>query len=318
MKDLNPGDLPFELLVTGRWRPGHVRATWVEDSRPRFDEVELVIEQAWSAANVQKDKKLFDGPMCRLEQWRVSDDLGERIFPSPRYAGGRVRVGGSPEFHGSSPPPQPSPAEYREGGSSARPTLSRINEGNATPGMLELDLSPTSYRIFFGTNLSNPGLADRFGKSALANATGLSACLMTSDGFLMLGRRNSSVAYYPGRVHPFAGSLEPNDAGDVFAAMQRELAEELSIKPGEIQDMHCAAIAEDRSIRHPELIFPIFLSLTREQVEARLDAAEHETCRAIPLRAADLQSAIADRELTPIATATVWLVSKLLDAHKER
>ncbi|HEX5242573.1 MAG TPA: NUDIX hydrolase [Tepidisphaeraceae bacterium] len=249
-----PGDLPFDLLVTGHWRPEQVRATWAEDSRPHIDEVEQAIEQAWSAANAQKGKKLFDGPMCRLEKL------------------------------------------------------------TSTPEVLQLTLSPTSYRIFFGTNLSNPGLADRFGKPALANATGLSAGLMTSDGFLMLGRRNKSVAYYPGRVHPFAGSLEPKDAGDVFAAMQRELAEELSIKPDEIRDIHCAAIAEDRSIRHPELIFPVFLGLTREQVEARLDAAEHETCRAIPLKAIDLEGAIGDGELTPIAAATVWLVSKQLDS----
>jgi 8-oxo-dGTP pyrophosphatase MutT (NUDIX family) len=249
------GDLPFDLIVTGHWRPGQVRATWAEDSRPRIDEVERAIEQAWSSANAQKGKKLFDGAMCRLEQWK------------------------------------------------------------ATPQMLELNLSPTSYRIFVGTNLSNPSLADRFGKSALSNATGLSAGLMTSDGYLMLGRRNKSVAYYPGWVHPFAGSLEPKDAGDVFAAMQRELAEELSIKADEIRDIHCAAIAEDRSIRHPELIFPIFLSLARKQVEERLDAAEHETCRAVPLKAADLEHAIGDGELTPIAAATVWVVSKQLDAR---
>lgn len=251
-----PDDLPFQLLVTGEWRPGQVRSKWTEDSRPRFDEVEQAIELAWSAADAQKGRKLFDGPMCRLEQW------------------------------------------------------------NATPGLLELVLSPTSYRIFFGTNLSNPGLADRFGKSALANATGLSAGLVTSDGFLMLGRRNKSVAYYPSRVHPFAGSLEPKDAGDVFAAMQRELGEELSIKPDEVQEIHCAAIAEDRSIRHPELIFPVFLSLTREQVEARLDAAEHETCRAIPMRETELRNAIRNGELTPIAAATVWLINKLLDASQ--
>lgn len=249
-----PGDLPFDLLVTGCWRPGQVRATWTEDSRQHFDEVEQAIERAWSRANTQKGKKLFDGPMCRLEKW------------------------------------------------------------NATPDVFKLTLSPTSYRIFFGTNLSNPGLADRFGKSALANATGLSAGLTTSDGYLMLGRRNHSVAYYPGRVHPFAGSLEPKDAGDVFAAMQRELTEELSIQPDEIRDVYCAAIAEDRSIRHPELIFPVFLSLTRDQVEARLDAAEHETCRAVPLKAVDLERAIVDSELTPIAAATVYLVSEQLDA----
>jgi hypothetical protein len=48
----------------------------------------------------------------------------------------------------------------------------------------------------------------------------VSPALLTADGFLMMGRRNASVAYYPNRVHPFAGALDPGDA-DMFAAVRR-------------------------------------------------------------------------------------------------
>ena len=44
------------------------------------------------------------------------------------------------------------------------------------------------------------------------------ASLLTRDGWLLYGRRNATVAYYPNRVHPFAGTLEPGDLADVFGA----------------------------------------------------------------------------------------------------
>ncbi len=82
---------------------------------------------------------------------------------------------------------------------------------------LELFVSRTSYKPFLGTNLTHATLADRYGAEVLANAVGLSIALATVDRWLMLGRRNGSVAYYPQRVHPFAGALEPADPLDVFA-----------------------------------------------------------------------------------------------------
>ena len=42
---------------------------------------------------------------------------------------------------------------------------------------MHLTLSPTSYKPFLGTNLSNAKLADKYGHKILANPVGLS-CLM--------------------------------------------------------------------------------------------------------------------------------------------
>src|SRR5215213_5659168 len=122
----------------------------------------------------------------------------------------------------------------------------------APDGRLRLALSPTRYKPFFGTNMSHPELADRYGPAVLANPVGVSAALETADGFLLLGRRNAAVAYYPERVHPFAGALEPADGDDVFAAL-----------------------VEDRALRQPELIFLARGTLTRRDVESNLDRAEH-------------------------------------------
>jgi len=172
---------------------------------------------------------------------------------------------------------------------------------------LTLHLSRTTYKTFLGTNLANAELADKFGTAALANPVGLSAALHTADGFIMLGRRNASVAYYPQRIHPFAGTLEPTGEMDVFAEIRRELAEELGFTDGDISEIACIGIAEDASIRQPELIFHVATNRTRSQVEQSLDNAEHSAAVAIAAEKQSLQQAITDPAMTPIATGAMLL-----------
>ena len=71
----------------------------------------------------------------------------------------------------------------------------RLESHHASVDRLDLVVSPTSYRPFLGTNLTNPTLADQFGVNVLADPIGVSTSLLTSDGFLMMGRRNGWVAY---------------------------------------------------------------------------------------------------------------------------
>jgi len=184
--------------------------------------------------------------------------------------------------------------------------MCRLESFRAEGSHLTLQLSPTSYKPFLGTNLSHPELADRFGPVILGNPVGVSSLLQTSDDVLLLGRRNDSVAYYPGRIHPFAGSLEPQDA-DVFAAVRRELEEELSLADGDLSHMTCAGIAEDARIRQPELIFRVRTSRSRAQIESSLDETEHSAIFALPATRTALEAALAEPLLTPIATAALLL-----------
>jgi 8-oxo-dGTP pyrophosphatase MutT (NUDIX family) len=135
---------------------------------------------------------------------------------------------------------------------------------------------------------------------------------MTSDGWLLMGRRNSSVAYYPDRIHPFAGALEPRDAEDVLAAVHRELAEELNFTPADVAEVRCTGIAEDHSIRQPELIFRVTAVRTRDQIERALDRTEHHATWAIPATAEAVDRALADpAELTPVAVAALLLWGRI-------
>ena len=102
--------------------------------------------------------------------------------------------------------------------------MSRLESFQTRGPELHLNLSATTYRIFFGTNLCHAHLAHQFGRPALANAIGMSAAFLTADNQLVAGRRNDRVAYYPrSRIHPFAGSLEPRDVPNIFDGIRREL-----------------------------------------------------------------------------------------------
>src|SRR5579862_3808402 len=83
--------------------------------------------------------------------------------------------------------------------------MCRMERLTASGQCLEISLSETSYKPFTGTNLAHPELARVFGSEVMANPVGVSSAVETADGYLMLGRRNAAVAYYPNRTHPFAG-----------------------------------------------------------------------------------------------------------------
>jgi 8-oxo-dGTP pyrophosphatase MutT (NUDIX family) len=189
--------------------------------------------------------------------------------------------------------------------------MCRLERSDVSPpsdgGRLRLSLAATSYRVFLGTNLTHPDLADRYGAGVLANPVGVSPALETSDGYLLLGRRSATVAYHPNRVHPFAGALEPADAGDVFAAVARELREELSIDDADVTDLRCTGLAEDRALRQPELIFRARCVRTKAQLEANLDRVEHRGVWSVPASREAVDSALKDSELTPVAVAALLL-----------
>lgn len=181
--------------------------------------------------------------------------------------------------------------------------MCRLERFEATERALRLWVSPTSYKPFLGTNLMGRDVPP----GARANPLGLSAALLTSDGWVMLGRRNAGVAYYPNRVHPFAGSLEPDEASNIFDGVRRELAEELRFAPGDVADMRCLGIVEDASLNQPEIIFSAQSTRTRAEVESMLDATEHHAAVAIEAAADGIDEALRDARLTPVAVGTLSL-----------
>jgi hypothetical protein len=189
--------------------------------------------------------------------------------------------------------------------------MCRMERWRASANRLEIDLSATSYKPFVGTNLEHPELADQYGGDVMANPVGVSPALLTCDGFLLMGRRNASVAYYPNRIHPFAGALEPRDENDFIRAVHRELAEELSLREEDVSEIRCTGIAEDTAMRQPELLFSATTLLNRRQIESQVHADEHGGSVAIPADPVAVGRAVQDPALTPVAAASLLLWGRL-------
>ena len=181
--------------------------------------------------------------------------------------------------------------------------MCRLERCEASPDALRLWVSPTSYKPFLGTNLTGVDVP----ASTLANPLGLSAALVTNDGWLMLGRRNASVAYYPNRIHPFAGSLEPGELANVFKGVLRELEEEIGLGERDVAEMRCLGLIEDAKLRQPEIIFAVRAKRTRAEIESNLDAAEHHAAVAVQAQPRDVEAMMRDALMTPVAVGTLAL-----------
>jgi hypothetical protein len=184
--------------------------------------------------------------------------------------------------------------------------LCRLEAWRATGDALELDLSRTSYKPFLGTNGRHAELSRTHGESAMANAVGTSAAVVTSDGYLLFGERGPHVALYPNRVHPIGGCLEPAEHVDVIADMARELREELVVTDAEILDIRCVALGRDSALLQPELTFVARIAVARQELERRIDREEHRGSWCIPAEAGAIDHALCDgRPQTPLTRLTL-------------
>lgn len=189
--------------------------------------------------------------------------------------------------------------------------MCRVESFSADAARLSIVLSETSYKSFAGTNMHNPHFGAQYGESAMANPLGISVALISADGFLAMGRRNERVAYYPGRIHPFAGALEPEDGLDVFAAVGRELNEELGLRQEELSDLKCLGIAEDRGLVQPELICYAEVGRTLEELRRGVDEVEHDAIVAAAVSREAFERELSGAKLyTPIALATMLLCGR--------
>jgi 8-oxo-dGTP pyrophosphatase MutT (NUDIX family) len=63
----------LNFLCCGNWTRDQLAIHWVQSTRRIEPEVESAIDIAWTKAMARPGVHLFDGPMCRLESWSLSD-----------------------------------------------------------------------------------------------------------------------------------------------------------------------------------------------------------------------------------------------------
>lgn len=184
-------------------------------------------------------------------------------------------------------------------------------------GVVTIEAGPTDFREFIGTNWLNHARADEFGWELFSNPIGTSATLITSDGWLLYGRRSRQVACHAGYLHPFGGTLEPRDRRqdgslDAFASILRELDEELGIRPDELEDLLCLGLIRDCRIRQPELVFDARARPTRSDIAGRLRTEDPDQEHVAVAACRDHPDAIlpfirSTRPISPVAVGALCL-----------
>lgn len=189
----------------------------------------------------------------------------------------------------------------------------RLESWAVTSGQLELAVSQTTYRVNVGTNFSHPEFAARFGREVMANPVGVSAGVITSDGYLIMGRRNGTVAYYPHMLHPFAGSLEVRADINLFDDVRRELREEVHLSENELLHMECIGVVEDQKLLHPETIFLVRANCSAKELQQRVNHEEHGSSQVVLATPPSLRSFAKGEYLTPVGAALCVRLAEVFD-----
>ena len=156
-------------------------------------------------------------------------------------------------------------------------------------GRFDMTLGPVSYKEFVGTNQTQAYVRYLHGPEVLADPLGVSASIITADGFLLLGLRSTHVMQYPERLHPIGGTVEPRDETnliDPFQSMLDEFNEETGVALDNVSDITLLGLVHDKNTVQPELIFDLKVDVdaaaVRRGAETAVDAEEHTNI--VPVR----------------------------------
>lgn len=194
--------------------------------------------------------------------------------------------------------------------------LCRLMSYASSDNGISLTLGRVSYREFLGTNLRHAYLRYTHDPEVLANPLGVSACVISADGYIIMGRRSEKMICHPGRIHPIGGMVEPAAAGALpnpSQIMIRELTEETHVRPEQVSSMLCTGLVRDKHIVQPELVFDITVDADAAEIRNgavdAVDAHEHSETITIRNHPATVVTFIEHRyvELTPVAIAALLL-----------
>lgn len=175
----------------------------------------------------------------------------------------------------------------------AGPQYRLSSYGILEDGRIRLELGPTDYREFIGTNVEagkDPeymtALLQR-GKERhndedayFSNTLAVCSVVETSDGKIVVGLRSDKVAEYPRCWHTVGGHPNPvhyqPTKADLFDAMAREVTGELGIDYDEIENMRLIGLVRNSRTRKPELLFQSKIYASFEDIKERRIKSERD------------------------------------------
>ncbi|MCG3153556.1 MAG: hypothetical protein DKINENOH_00146 [bacterium] len=177
--------------------------------------------------------------------------------------------------------------------------LFRLEKSSASPELLELSLTRTCYR----DQLYNNAHLHELGETAATRGLGVSAIVITADGYTPIIRRSMHLGEAPGMLDVIGGHAHPNlhlRAGqpDLFAAIADEVTAELGLMPEEVNVECCNGIVEHPATLKPDIVFLTRIKSTMAQLK---QSAQH---------------ASEAEEFTELLAVRVSAVTEFIAAHR--
>lgn len=243
-----------------------------------------------------------------------------RLLCQGRWLPRQVKVTFQDHFH-VLPPPHTERAEafWRELAAGAgnhfhNGELFRLEKISASPEFLEISLTRTCYR----DQLYNNAHLHELGEAAATRGLGVSAIVVTADGYTPIIRRSMHLGEAPGMLDVIGGHAHPNlhlcdGKPDLFAAIADEVTAELGLKPEDIKVECCNGLIEHPITLKPDIIFLTRITRTMAQLEQLVkqasEAEEFTELLAVRVSAVAEFMAAHRAELTPPALGCLTILA---------
>ena len=176
----------------------------------------------------------------------------------------------------------------------------------------------TTYKAYIGTNVHN---IDKIpDKKDLANAIASCVVSITSDGYILIGRRSGKLAEGGNEWHVVGGTMEgvvvngelkPENPYDLIT---KELHEEINVSKDEIDVLYCTGIGISTHNHKPEFLFVCKLKLSKDQLISKVknvsgaEIEEHTEFKYI--KATQLKRFLKTNTVAPICECAMELYLK--------
>lgn len=174
--------------------------------------------------------------------------------------------------------------------------------------------SPISLREKYGNTALTYSATDR-GASLIPTPVSIQCVVVTSDGSILLMRRSSSVAFYPGHWSASfeetmnapgfdrKGNATTSDDANFFAGAIRGLEEEFAVHEGTIETMKVLSLNVEYLTLSVDVIIVISIRLSAQQVRQNwlLKASDRDEADKFALLSSDMESI-----LEKLFSQTLW------------
>ena len=193
--------------------------------------------------------------------------------------------------------------------------IARMERWEHRDSRLVLYLRPTDYFTLLFSNGNVKHITATWGEYYLSNALGISAVITSRDRKFLLMRRSEAVGEFPARTDVFGGHIDvpANGPGPcVFAAMEQELAEELSLSKESYELLLLGLIKSTPNLKS-ELVFRARCACNAEEIIESAafakGASEYDEIITIPARKSLLRRYLQENksDFTPSAYGSLCL-----------